>query len=65
MAADRLTRLAGVVLMAGAPAVFWAYAAKVVFALFGVTLAASTLAIVVGSVFLFLSCVVAGLALRN
>lgn len=65
MASVAWSRLGGVVLMAGAPAVFWAYAAKFTFGLFGVVLSATALAAIVCSIFLFVGCIVAGLALKS
>lgn len=58
-------RFAGVALMAGGPAIFWAYAAQLAFGLAGVALSPTVLAVIVGAIFLFLACVVAGLTVAN
>jgi uncharacterized membrane protein len=65
MVSDRMAKVGGVVLMAGVPAVFWAYVAKFVLGLFGVALSTAVLAGLVATVFLFLGCVVSGFALRS
>jgi hypothetical protein len=58
-------RLSGVVLMAGAPAVFWGYVASFGFGIAGIALSTTALAAVIGAIFLFLVCVVAGLAVAR